>query len=56
MTVKRVREIFGEKVAELTDEELTSFITNTSTLCDGLLQVATNSLTRYNSADNLNGK
>jgi len=56
MTLHRVREIFGDKVEDCTDEDLTLFITNTSILCDELLKVTTGCLTRYEAVDNLNGR
>lgn len=40
MTIQRVREIFGKKVAHMSDEEILEFIKQLSILCDELFKMA----------------
>jgi len=56
MTTQRVREIFKDQVETLTDEEIVSFIANTSVVCDELLKISIGSLTKKEAYDHNGGR
>ena len=48
MTVERTRQIFGDKFANLTDQEVLTFIGNMSIIGDEMLKMAISELTPKN--------
>jgi hypothetical protein len=46
MTVNRTREIFGKNIENLTDSEVLFFIQSVGKICDSLLEMSINYLTK----------
>ncbi len=56
MTVERTRQIFGKKMDNWTDKQVSQFIGNFSIICDELLKTAVKELTNQNNFDNTDNK
>ena len=56
MTIERTRQIFGKKMENWTDAQVSQFIENFSIICDELLETAVKELTNQNNFDNTDNR